>query len=66
MDEGTNTAGIVALITFDEPLDVERVNLLSYAGEVRIGVRADTAVTTDPTELIEAFEAELVLLENSG
>jgi diacylglycerol O-acyltransferase len=35
------------------------VSLLSYAGEVRIGVRADTAVATEPAELITWFEREL-------
>ncbi len=42
------------------------ISLLSYAGEVRIGVRADTSITTDPSELIEAFEAELAVLEGTG
>lgn len=39
------------------------VSLLSYAGEVRIGVRADTGVTTRPEGLVAAFEAELEAME---
>jgi len=35
------------------------VSLLSYAGEVRVGVRADVAVVPDPGGLVRHFEAEL-------
>jgi diacylglycerol O-acyltransferase / wax synthase len=38
------------------------VSVLSYAGELRIGVRADEAVLTDPGELVARFEAELAAL----
>ena len=39
------------------------VSLLSYAGEVRIGVRSDVAVLEDPQRLVDAFEAELDEME---
>jgi WS/DGAT/MGAT family acyltransferase len=35
------------------------VSLLSYAGAVRIGVRADTGVLADPGVIVRAFEDEL-------
>jgi diacylglycerol O-acyltransferase len=35
------------------------VSILSYAGEVRIGVRADTAVMRNPADLIRRFERDL-------
>jgi diacylglycerol O-acyltransferase len=35
------------------------VSVLSYAGEVRLGVRADTAALPDPGLLAHAFEVEL-------
>jgi diacylglycerol O-acyltransferase len=35
------------------------VSILSYAGEVRIGVRADAAVMPDPADLVARFGAEL-------
>jgi diacylglycerol O-acyltransferase len=35
------------------------VSILSYAGEVRIGVRADEAVMPDPQQLVDRFHAEL-------
>lgn len=38
------------------------VSILSYAGEVRIGVRADEAVLPRPADLVEAFELELASL----
>ncbi len=38
------------------------VSLLSYAGEVRVGVRADVAVLPDPSDLVARFEGELVAL----
>lgn len=34
------------------------VSILSYSGEIRIGVRADEAVLPRPEELVEAFEIE--------
>jgi diacylglycerol O-acyltransferase / wax synthase len=39
------------------------VSLISYAGEVRIGVRADTGVLPRPELLVEAFEREIERLE---
>jgi len=38
------------------------VSLLSYAGEVRVGVRADLAVMAEPRDLVRAFERELTAL----
>ena len=35
------------------------VSILSYAGEVRIGVRADAAVMPDPADLVTRFGGEL-------
>jgi len=35
------------------------VSLLTYAGAVRMGVRADAAVMDDPADLVRRFEAEL-------
>lgn len=35
------------------------ISILSYAGTVRVGVLADTAVMNDPQALLDAFEAEL-------
>jgi diacylglycerol O-acyltransferase len=35
------------------------VSILSYAGEVRIGVRADEAVMPNPQDLVDRFHAEL-------
>lgn len=35
------------------------VSILSYAGEVRIGVRADAAVMPDPADLVARFGGEL-------
>jgi diacylglycerol O-acyltransferase len=35
------------------------VSILSYAGEVRIGVRADEACLSDPGDLVRRFEEEL-------
>lgn len=34
------------------------VSVLSYAGDVRVGVRADTAVLAEPAELVGRIEAE--------
>ncbi|HET9595435.1 MAG TPA: WSD1 family O-acyltransferase, partial [Anaeromyxobacteraceae bacterium] len=36
------------------------VSLLTYAGAVRMGVRADAAVMDDPADLVRRFEAELL------
>ncbi|HET7787702.1 MAG TPA: wax ester/triacylglycerol synthase domain-containing protein [Myxococcales bacterium] len=36
------------------------VSLLSYAGELRIGICADANLAVDPSELVRAFEHELV------
>ncbi|HET9753295.1 MAG TPA: wax ester/triacylglycerol synthase domain-containing protein [Myxococcales bacterium] len=36
------------------------VTLLSYAGELRIGIAADANLAVDPAELVRAFEHELV------
>lgn len=38
------------------------VSLLSYGGQLTVGVRADAAVLPDPAALVEAFEAELASL----
>ena len=38
------------------------VSILSYAGEVRIGVRADEAVLIDPADMASRIEAEAALL----
>lgn len=38
------------------------VSLLSYGGELTVGVRADAAVLRDPAALVEGFEAELAAL----
>lgn len=38
------------------------VSILSYAGEVRIGVRADVGVMPEPADLVRRFEAELAAL----
>jgi diacylglycerol O-acyltransferase / wax synthase len=35
------------------------VSILSYAGTLRVGVRADTAVLDDPAAIVRAFEEEL-------
>jgi diacylglycerol O-acyltransferase len=35
------------------------ISILSYAGEVRVGVRADEAVLSGPAELVARFEEEL-------
>jgi diacylglycerol O-acyltransferase len=38
------------------------VSILSYAGEVRIGVRADVALVPEPAELLAGIEAEVAAL----
>ena len=38
------------------------ISVLSYAGELRIGVRSDTAVLPRPADLVEHFEEELAAL----
>ncbi len=38
------------------------VSILTYAGEVRVGVRADTGVLPDPSSLVRRFEEELAAL----
>jgi diacylglycerol O-acyltransferase len=35
------------------------VSVLSYAGELRLGVRADAAVMRDPADLVDRAEREL-------
>jgi diacylglycerol O-acyltransferase len=35
------------------------VSILSYAGELRVGVRADVATLSDPASLVERFEREM-------
>jgi diacylglycerol O-acyltransferase / wax synthase len=35
------------------------VSLLTYAGQIRMGVRADTAVMADPADLVRRFEAQV-------
>jgi diacylglycerol O-acyltransferase len=42
------------------------VSILSYAGEVRVGVRADVAVLPDPGALARAFAREVEALAGSG
>ena len=39
------------------------VSILSFAGELRLGVIADTVLVPNPSELVAAFEAELDVLE---
>jgi WS/DGAT/MGAT family acyltransferase len=39
------------------------VSILSYAGNIRVGIRADTAVVPDPTPIARYFEEELAVLE---
>lgn len=39
------------------------ISILSFAGELRLGVLADTVLVPDPSELVAAFEAELDTLE---
>jgi diacylglycerol O-acyltransferase len=38
------------------------ISVLTYAGEVRLGVRADEAVMREPAELVTLFEEELAAL----
>ncbi len=38
------------------------ISILSYAGDVRVGVRADVAVVPEPADLVELFELELAAL----
>jgi WS/DGAT/MGAT family acyltransferase len=40
------------------------VSILSYAGNIRVGVRSDAAVIADPGTIARHFEAELDLLES--
>jgi hypothetical protein len=35
------------------------VSILSYAGEVRLGVAADSGLIPDPEPIIDAFEEEM-------
>ncbi len=42
------------------------VSLLTYAGEVRLGVRADAAVLPAPEQLVASFERELAALSAPG
>ena len=42
------------------------VSLLSYADEVRVGVRADEGITDDPGALVSAFEEELDRLSHEA
>jgi diacylglycerol O-acyltransferase len=42
------------------------ISVLTYAGEVRIGVRADEAVMPDPADLVARFEHELVAFESAA
>lgn len=39
------------------------ISLLSFAGELRMGVLADTVLIPDPRQLVAAFEHELAILE---
>ena len=38
------------------------ISILSYAGQVRIGILGDEGLLADPGTLLDAFEAELDLL----
>lgn len=42
------------------------VSILSFAGELMIGVLCDTAVVEDPKALVDCFSEELRKLEDSG
>jgi diacylglycerol O-acyltransferase len=42
------------------------VSVLTYAGQVQIGVRADAAVLADPSEFVTSFEEEIALLGGTG
>lgn len=39
------------------------VSILSFAGELRLGILADTVLVPEPTDLVDAFVEELELLE---
>lgn len=41
------------------------VSILSYAGDVRVGIRTDAAVIDDPTEFVRMFEEALDALERT-
>ena len=38
------------------------VSILSYAGQVMVGVASDAGLVPDPQSIVEAFEAELAAL----
>ncbi|HSR22360.1 MAG TPA: WS/DGAT domain-containing protein, partial [Candidatus Eisenbacteria bacterium] len=38
------------------------VSILSYAGEIMVGVASDAGLVPDPQAIVEAFEAELAAL----
>jgi diacylglycerol O-acyltransferase len=42
------------------------VSILSYAGDLRIGVRADEACLSDPGDLVRRFEEELAAWSGAG
>lgn len=42
------------------------VSIISFDGNLRMGVMGDTALVDDPGELVEAFQAELAALEEAG
>ena len=42
------------------------ISIISYAGTVRVGVRADVALVADPTTITGAFEDELDALEQAA
>lgn len=42
------------------------VSIISFDGNLRMGVMGDTALVDDPGELVEAFQAELAALESVG
>ncbi|WP_242354988.1 hypothetical protein [Anaeromyxobacter sp. SG64] len=42
------------------------MSVLSYAGEVRVGVRSDAAVLAEPADLVGRIEAEAAALGVRG
>jgi hypothetical protein len=41
------------------------VSILSYAGEVRLGVATDSGLVPDPETIIEAFQEEMAAMMSS-
>jgi WS/DGAT/MGAT family acyltransferase len=58
---GSPLAGFLAWVPQTGPIGLG-ISILSYAGQVRIGILADEGLLSDPGTLLDAFEAELDLL----